>query len=336
MAVARPGRRPPARPRAAPPVPPFEVGPPRLQASWAEGRIVVWAGGPGVDATPDRPARVARGRRRGRDRLGTSPCGSDPGPLAAEARSAPISQTSRLAGGVGAGQGGDRIGPSVRWLGEIALWGTELVAQGRMVPVVRGASSGNAGGRQGSGRHRVRWVPALVGRDRLHGLVSRMPTSVVAFQPSAQADAVCRSVLAAVVDAISRAGAGRLVAPAAPPRGTRVRDRRGGPVGTRRPALYRRRRAGRPGRGGPQALGGSGDRQPSRRSDRPARPAPGGRRLVAVRRGDRGGQARPAGGTCPGGGLGDQVPAGGGAASATRTAAPGVAAAEHPAGPGRS
>ena len=63
----------------------------------------------------------------------------------------------------------------------------------------------------------MRWVPALVGRDRLHDLVTRMPTSVVALQPAAQADAVCRSVLAAVVDAISRAGAARLVAPAASP-----------------------------------------------------------------------------------------------------------------------
>ena len=32
---------------------PLEIGPPRLQASWAEGRIVVWAGGPGVDATAE-------------------------------------------------------------------------------------------------------------------------------------------------------------------------------------------------------------------------------------------------------------------------------------------
>jgi superfamily II DNA or RNA helicase len=85
-----------------------------------------------------------------------------------------------------------------------------------MVPVLRGATPGNSG-RQGAGRHRVRWVPALVGRDRLHDLVTRMPTSLVALQSSAQADTVCRSMLAAVVDAISRAGAGRLVAPAAAP-----------------------------------------------------------------------------------------------------------------------
>ena len=184
---------------------------------------MVWAGGPGVDATPaDLPEllEVADADGIAWERHPAVPI---PGRSPAEARSAPISQTLGWLVGVGAGQGGDRIGPSARWLGEIALWGTELVAQGRMVPVVRGASSGSAGGRQGSGRHRVRWLPALVGRDRLHALVSRMPTSVVAFQPSVQADAVCRSVLAAVVDAISRAGAGRLVAPATPPHaGTRA------------------------------------------------------------------------------------------------------------------
>ena len=199
-----------------------EVGPPQLQASWAEGRIVVWAAGPGADATADELRELLDAADADGIAWERHPSVPIPGRSAAEAHSAPISQTLGWLVGVGAGQGGDRVGPSLRWLGEIALWGTELVAQGRMVPVLRGASSGNSGGRQGAGRHRVRWVPALVGRDRLHGLVSRMPTSVVALQPVAQPDAVCRSVLAAVVDAISRAGAARLVAPAAAPHaGTR-------------------------------------------------------------------------------------------------------------------
>ncbi len=205
----------------APPVS-VEAGPARLQASWAEGRIVVWAAGPGADATPDELPELLEASDGDSISWERHPSVPIPNRPAAEARSAPISQTLGWLVGIGAGQGGDRVAPSLRWLGEIALWGTELVAQGRMVPVIRGASSGNTGGRQGSGRHRVRWVPALVGRDRLHRLVSRMPTSVVALQPAAQADAVCRSVLAAVVDAISRAGAGRLVAPAVPPHaGTR-------------------------------------------------------------------------------------------------------------------
>ena len=191
-----------------------------LQASWAEGRIVVWAGGPGVDATAEDLEQLlekADATSIAWERHNPVPV---PGRAAAEARAAPIAQTLGWLVGVGAGHAGDRIGPSLRWAGEIALWGTELVAQGRMVPVVRGANSTPPNARQGSGRHRVRWVPALIGRDRLHDLVTRMPTSVVALQPVAQADAVCRSVLAAVVDAISRAGAARLVAPAAAPHAT--------------------------------------------------------------------------------------------------------------------
>jgi superfamily II DNA or RNA helicase len=194
-----------------------EAGPPVLQASWAEGRIVVWAGGPGADATPEDLEELLEKADASSIPWERHPAVPIPGRAAAEARSAPIAQILGWLVGVGAGHGGDGIGPSLRWAGEIALWGTELVAQGRMVPVVRGANSGTAGGRQGAGRHRVRWAPALVARERLHDLVTRMPTSVIALQPTAQADAVCRSVLAAVVDAISRAGAARLVAPAAAP-----------------------------------------------------------------------------------------------------------------------
>jgi superfamily II DNA or RNA helicase len=188
-----------------------------LQASWAEGRIVVWAGGPGLDASGDDLTELleqADATSIAWDRHTAVPI---PGRAPAEARSAPIAQTLGWLVGVGAGLAGDRIGPSLRWAGEIALWGTELVAEGRMVPVLRGTGSSSSGSRQGPGRQRVRWVPALVGRDRLHDLVTRMPTSVVALQPAVQADAVCRSVLAAVVDAISRAGAARLVAPATAP-----------------------------------------------------------------------------------------------------------------------
>ncbi len=203
----------PAPAAAAGPTP--ESGPPVLQACWAEGRIVVWAGGPGADATAEDLEKLLEEADANGIAWERHPAVPIPGRTPAEARSAPLSQILGWLVGVGAGQAGDHIGPSLRWAGEIALWGTELVAQGRMIPVLRGATTG--GGRQGAGRHRVRWVPALLARERLHDLVTRMPTSVVALQPAAQADAVCRSVLAAVVDAICRAGASRLVTPATPP-----------------------------------------------------------------------------------------------------------------------
>jgi hypothetical protein len=192
----------------------LEVGPPKLHASWGEGRIIVWAGGPGVEASPgdlDDLLTKAEGSGIGWERHTSVPL---PSGQAADARSAPLSQTLGWLVGIGAGQGGDGVGASLRWLGEVARWGTELVAQGHMVPVLRAATTGSTGPRQQSGRHRVRWVPALVGRERLHDLVTRMPAAVAASQRSSPADALTRSILAAVVDAVSRAGASRLVVPA--------------------------------------------------------------------------------------------------------------------------
>ncbi|MDE3203804.1 MAG: DEAD/DEAH box helicase [Acidobacteriota bacterium] len=207
--------------------PPTEVempsGPARLHASWGEGRVVVWGGGPGaVAASEELDELLAKAEASG---IGWEKHAPVPVPSGetVEARSAPLSQTLGWLVGIGAGAAGDEVGSSLRWLGEVALWGTELVAQGHMVPVLRSATGAPSGGRPGSGRHRVRWVPALVGRERLHDLVVRMPGAVSCLQNATPADAVARSILSAVVDAVSRAGAGRLVAPAAPPHaGTRT------------------------------------------------------------------------------------------------------------------
>ena len=210
-------REPAARPSTEDSGPP---SPPRLHASWGEGRVVVWAGGPGVEAGPDELDDLlsrAEASSIGWERHAAVAL---PSGASAEARSAPLSQTLGWLVGIGAGQAGEEAGSSLRWLGEVASWGTELVALGHMVPVLRSATGASSSSRPGSGRHRVRWVPALVGRERLHDLVVRMPGAVSALHNSVPADAVARSILAAVVDAVSRAGAGRLVAPAAPPHAT--------------------------------------------------------------------------------------------------------------------
>jgi superfamily II DNA or RNA helicase len=196
-----------------------EVGPAQLHASWGEGRIVVWAGGPGVEATAAQlDELLSEAEASGIGWEGHAPVPL-PGGDSAQACSAPLSQTLGWLVGIGAGHAGENIGASLRWLGEIALWGTELVAAGHMVPVLRSATGGSASGK-GVARHRVRWVPALVGRERLHDVVVRMPGSVSALQAASPADGVTRSILSAVVDAVSRAGAARLVAPAGPPMAT--------------------------------------------------------------------------------------------------------------------
>lgn len=207
-----------AGPRASPAEPVVEApGAPVLQASWADGRVIVWGGGPGIAASDADGLKTllanADADAISWERHADVPVlGGSPGGSRAEARSAPIAQTLGWLVGIGAGQVTAPIGPSVRWLGEVAVWGAELVAQGRMVPVLRG-SAGNGGHAQA--RHRVRWVPALANRERFSALVARMPGAVVAVQVSPQADGACRSVLAAVVDAVSRAGAERVSAPAA-------------------------------------------------------------------------------------------------------------------------
>jgi hypothetical protein len=223
-------------------------GKPALQASWAEGRVVVWAGAEGAETGPedlDALLAAADASAIGWERHATVTL---PSGAAVEARSASLSQCLGWLVGVGVArdpvadrEGGDPGGPaaedleepasadgdalgrpavigaSLRWMGEVAVWGTELVALGHMVPVLRSASGGAAAPKAGPSRHRVRWVPALVARDRLHDLVTRMPGAVAALQPAAPSDALTRSVLAAVVDAVSRTGAARLVAPAGPP-----------------------------------------------------------------------------------------------------------------------
>jgi len=189
-----------------------------LQASWVDGRIVVWAGAagaaPGSAEDLQRLLVAADAATIGWERHPSVPL---PSGETAEARSAPFAQTLGWLVGVGAGQVAPGAAASLRWLAAVAVWGTELVAEGRMVPVVRGAQAVPGSGRPATGRHRVRWVPALVSRETLAGLAASMPGAVGALQANPQADGLCRSVLTAVVDAVARAGAARLVAPATVP-----------------------------------------------------------------------------------------------------------------------
>ncbi len=190
-----------------------------LQASWSDGRVVVWPGGPGapVGTSGDLDRLLAESEGAGIGWERHAPVSLPSGP-AVGARSAPISQTLGWLVGLGAGAlPGSAAGPGVHWLARAAVWATELVAQGRMVPVLRGSSAPSSGDRHAAGRHRVRWVPALVDRERLAGLAAAMPGSVAVLQPNPQPDALLRAVMAAVVDAVSRAGASRLVVPAAVP-----------------------------------------------------------------------------------------------------------------------
>ena len=184
-----------------------------LQASWDAGDVVVWAAARSVPAAGAAEvhrlvaeaggATVEWGLHRGVP----LPTGER-----ADAVTAPVSGALGWLVGVGSGQLGDESAPSVRWLGDVAVWATELVALGRMAPTVTRADQGGGPGRHGTGRFAVRWAPAVMDAARLRELAGRMPGAVAALTPAPSSpERLCRAVLAAAVDAICRAGAARLV-----------------------------------------------------------------------------------------------------------------------------
>jgi superfamily II DNA or RNA helicase len=218
--------RPDGEPAAGTPAAGAEVvQAPALQASWANGEVVLWAGNPA--ATP--PGRDEL--RRLIDEAGGSAIDWEkhkgaplPSGERAPAVAAPLSAALGWLVGVGAGQLALDAGPSVRWLGEVAAWATDLVAQGRMVPTLRRSGSANAKGRQRTGSYAVQWTAAVVDRERMRELSTRMPGPVRALDPGTGPERMSRAVLNAAVDAVCRAGAARLVTAATPPVARSRRD----------------------------------------------------------------------------------------------------------------
>jgi hypothetical protein len=217
--AAGPHRAPAGRNDAPERVPDTEefvaTGPPAVQASWAAGRVVLWAGGPGSPPVP-LAQLVEMVEEAGAKPVQWEPHGGVPlpGGARADAVTSPAGQALGWLVGVGSGQVGHDVGPSTRWLADMATWATELVAQGRMVPRLRRTRSRETGP---TGSFAVRWVPGLIDTDRLAVMISRMPGAVSACSSSQPADGMSRAVLAGMVDAICREGATRLVLPAAPP-----------------------------------------------------------------------------------------------------------------------
>ncbi|WCO65327.1 DEAD/DEAH box helicase [Iamia majanohamensis] len=193
--------------------PPGEV---RLQASWSNGDVVLWAGGPGMP--PAGNAELSdRIQATGAPANGWAvhPGVRLPGGVHAEAVSIPLADSLGWMVAVGGGLGGEGLGLSVTWLGRVAVAAVRLVAQGRIVPNLR-----SEGRTEGSTMElNVRWVPALVDEAEVEALAQAMPGPVVALG-NAEAKTVTRNVLAAAVDAIVSQAA-RFLELEAPPPSTR-------------------------------------------------------------------------------------------------------------------
>ena len=183
---------------------------PVLQASWMADQVVLWAGNPSA-TSPDRDELASFIAEAGAGAVDWVPLAKGvalPSGQKAAAVAAPIGAALGWLVGVGAGQLAAETGASVAWMGEVATWATELVAQGRMVPSLRKATTagGGKGNRQRTGSYAVQWVPAVVDRRRLGKLSARMPGPVKALDTTAKAERLCRAVLIAAVDAVCRTG----------------------------------------------------------------------------------------------------------------------------------
>ncbi len=197
----------------------------QLQVSWVPGRVVAWAAGGGekhIDA--ERLTAMLTTASAPSSGWNRHEAASIPGGGKADALAIPVGEVLGWLVGAGADQVGDDIGPSVRWLGRVAIWAMELTAHGAMVPMLRQRKRSSGSARESNGSYSVRWTPALIDSARLSRLAQSMPGVVCAFDPNIDARALIRSALTGMVDAICRDSARRLELPAPPPRVRTVAD----------------------------------------------------------------------------------------------------------------
>lgn len=188
----------------------------RLQASWAAGRLVVWAAGPGTEpASSDELEQRLGDQGVLESGWTTHPPVRLPSGGAAPALALPVGDALGWLAAVGGGHDDDTLGSSVTWLGRVAVWAIRLVADGSIVPTVRTRRRGRQGDDE-SLELSVRWAPALLGSTELDELSSAMPGPVTALE-RADARPLTLSVLGAIVNAIASDAAARLTLPAPPP-----------------------------------------------------------------------------------------------------------------------
>ncbi len=197
--------------------PPDEVA---LQASWAAGTVVVWAGGRGAQpASNDELATLL-------ETCGGPPHGWSVHPgvpleqgVRAEALSIQLKDALGWLIAISSDADRDALGTGIRWLARVALEGVRAVARGSIVPRLEVDQQAN--GRRVSAR--VRWVPAALEPALIASLVSSMPPTVDALGHE-KGRATTLGVIGAVVEAIVTESLERLELPAQPPNAVSATD----------------------------------------------------------------------------------------------------------------
>ncbi len=193
----------------------LEPGIVQLQATWSNGRVVVWAAGRGTEAESNEELASRL------EAVGAPANGWDvhravplPGGGRADALAIPMRSALGWLVAVGRDAAGENpdVGASVSWVGRVALEGVRLAARGSMLPTLRVSKKDTS---RLADAH-VRWVPAFTDSADVDVLARSMPGAVVALG-GGDGRATVSSMLAAVVEAIVVESTERMETPAAPP-----------------------------------------------------------------------------------------------------------------------
>ena len=195
----------------------------RLQASWASGRLVVWAAGPGTQPASSEELEELLRSSFGLFQIQTpewSPHPPVPLPSGMRAPALTLTVQDSLAWlmALGGGHDDDQLGSSVTWLGRVAVWAVRIVANGSIVPTLR---TRRRGGKQAEGGEAltelsVRWVPALLSASELDELAAAMPGPVTALERT-DPKHLTTTVVTAIVHMLATQAAAMLTLPAPPP-----------------------------------------------------------------------------------------------------------------------
>ncbi|MEP7203654.1 MAG: DEAD/DEAH box helicase [Ilumatobacteraceae bacterium] len=191
---------------------PWEPEEVKLQASWSDGQVVVWAGGRG-SPTEGNDELATRLETIGGPSVGWQLHSGVPlpGGVKAEAVAIPMKDALGWLVAIGGGHAYEGVGASVQWLGRAALEGVRLVARGAVVPSLRVSGRSEGGIAESS----VKWVPALLDGTSVNALAAAMPGAVAAVDGGNPRTTVI-SVITAAVEAIVAESLGRTELPAAP------------------------------------------------------------------------------------------------------------------------
>lgn len=195
------------------------VGTMQLHLSRTDGRIVAWAAGHGVrgehhEQLLERIANHGGGAVAWEDQATMK----IPGSGRVSTVSAPVSSALGWLVTLADTADDDGVGASATWMGQAAAIAIQIVAQGRVIPqLVQAKRRRKDPSSPDVGTFRLRWLPALVDKERLERLAGSVPGAAMAGAREQDKTKFSLAALGDLTDAIVTVGAGQIETPAPPP-----------------------------------------------------------------------------------------------------------------------